>query len=118
MVADRSNNRLQRFTLEGKPIDIIGGVTLPCHFDQYKGVVVVPDLQGKVTLLDRENKVIENLGDSGVTMDDLRQLRVKTRDQFIPGKFVCPHAACFDHTGNIFVVEWVEVGRVSKLRKV
>ena len=26
--------------------------------------------------------------------------------------------ATFDHVGNIFVVEWVEVGRVTKLRKV
>ena len=26
--------------------------------------------------------------------------------------------ACFDHAGNIFVVKWVEVGRVTKLRKV
>ena len=34
------------------------------------------------------------------------------------GKFVAPHGACFDHSGNIFVVEWVEVGRVSKLRHV
>ena len=41
-----------------------------------------------------------------------------TRDKFIGGKFICPHGACFDHAGNIFVVEWVEVGRVSKLRKV
>ena len=37
---------------------------------------------------------------------------------FIPGQFICPHGACFDHAGNIFVVEWVEVGRVTKLRKV
>ncbi len=47
-----------------------------------------------------------------------RELRKMSRDHFIPGKFVCPHGACFDHKGNIFVVEWVEVGRVSKLRKV
>jgi hypothetical protein len=40
------------------------------------------------------------------------------REAFTPGKFVCPHGACFDHLGNIFVVEWVEVGRVTKLRKV
>jgi len=44
--------------------------------------------------------------------------RKLTRENFKPGKFVCPHGACFDHAGNIFVVEWVEVGRVSKLRKV
>jgi hypothetical protein len=119
MVADRSNNRLQRFTLDGKAIDILGGVTMPCHFDEYKGDVVIPDLQGKVTLFDRDNNVIEVLGDYGAkSMDDLRQLRTQTRDTFTPGKFVCPHGACYDHTGNIFVVEWVEVGRVSKLRKV
>ena len=41
-----------------------------------------------------------------------------TRDHFTPGKFVAPHGACFDHAGNIFVVEWVEVGRVTKLREV
>ena len=34
------------------------------------------------------------------------------------GNFVCPHSACFDHALNMFVVEWVEVGRVRKLRKV
>jgi hypothetical protein len=119
MVADRSNNRLQRFTLDGKAIDILGGVTMPCHFDEYKGDVVIPDLQGKVTLFDRDNNVIEVLGDYGAkSMDDLRQLRTQTRDNFAPGKFVCPHGACYDHNGNIFVVEWVEVGRVSKLRKV
>ena len=35
-----------------------------------------------------------------------------------PGSSSVPHGACFDHAGNIFVVEWVEVGRVTKLRKV
>ena len=29
-----------------------------------------------------------------------------------------PHSAIFDHNGNIFVGEWVEIGRVTKLRKV
>jgi hypothetical protein len=41
-----------------------------------------------------------------------------SRDHFTPGKFVAPHGACFDHNGNIFVVEWVEIGRVTKLRRV
>ena len=35
-----------------------------------------------------------------------------------PGRFIHPHDACFDHDGNIFVVEWVPVGRVTLLRKV
>ena len=39
------------------------------------------------------------------------------RSVFEPGKFVAPHGAWFDHAGNIFVAEWVEIGRVTKLRK-
>ena len=76
-----------------------------------------PDLAARVTLLDKNNKVITHLGDDSVanTWNDLRK---EPREKFIPGKFVCPHGACFDHAGNIFVVEWVVVGRVTKLRRV
>jgi len=71
---------------------------------------------GRVTLIDRSNTPILELGDNGI--DSWKPLRAGTRDQFPIGKFVCPHSACFDHDGNIFVVEWVEIGRVTKLRRV
>ncbi len=118
MVADRANHRIQTFTLDGKHIAFIDGTNLPCYFDFYKnGDTVIPDLGARVTLVDRDNKVIEQLGDDSAANKwmDTRKL---TRDAITPGKFVCPHGACFDHAGNIFVVEWVEVGRVSKLQKV
>ena len=117
VVADRRNNRLQRFTLEGKPIDFIEGFRLPCHFHERQGVVVIPDLHGRVTLMDATNHVIEHLGDSNAPNWN-NPLRNEPRDHFIPGQFICPHGAAFDRDGNIFVVEWVEVGRVTKLRKV
>ena len=117
LVADRSNKRLQYFTLEGKHSSFVGGVTSPCHFDQFKnGDLLIPDLEARVTLLDKDNKVILHLGEDDSGKE--RELRKQPREKFIPGKFICPHGACFDHKGNIFVVEWVEVGRVSKLRKV
>jgi len=116
-IADRSNKRIQRFTLDGKHIDFLYGTNAPCHFNVYKnGDMVVPDLFARVTLMDRENRIIEHLGDD--SSSDYMATRQLKRDNFKPGKFVCPHGACFDHAGNIFVVEWVEVGRVSKLRKV
>ena len=116
-VADRGNARIQRFTLDGKHIDYVSGTNMPCHFNFYKnGDVVVPDLGARVTLLDRNNQVIANLGDDSASQ--WRETRKLTRDHFTPGKFVAPHGACFDHAGNVFVVEWVEVGRVTKLRKV
>ena len=117
IVADRSNKRLQRFTLDGKHIDFIENFPAPCHFGFYKnGDVVVPDLFAKVTVLDKDNKVVAQLGDD--SQSPYMETRKLSRDHFKPGKFVCPHGACFDHKGNIFVVEWVEVGRVTKLTKV
>lgn len=116
LVADRSNNRLQTFTLDGRHVSFGDGINLPCHFAERKGVLLIPDLAARVTLMDRQNKVILHLGeDSSGTW---RELRTQSRDRFTPGKFVSPHGACFDHADNIFVVEWVEVGRVTKLRKV
>lgn len=117
VVADRRNNRLQRFSLDGTHIDFVSGFRLPCHFHERKGVVVIPDLQGRVTLVDRGNQVIAHLGDSNPANGN-NPLRTQPRDKFVAGEFICPHGACFDHAGNIFVVEWVEVGRVTKLRKV
>jgi hypothetical protein len=35
-----------------------------------------------------------------------------------PGHFCCPHGATWDSKGNIFVVEWLPYGRVTKLKKV
>lgn len=117
-VADRGNNRIQNLTLDGKHIEFVSGTNMPCHFSFYKnGDVVVPDLAARVTLLDRNNQVILHLGDDSAA-NTWKDLRKEPRDKFIPGKFICPHGACFDHAGNIFVVEWVEVGRVTKLRKV
>jgi hypothetical protein len=117
LVADRGNNRLQYFTLDGKHLSFAAGTTLPCHFSTFtNGDVVIPDLGARVTLLDKSDNVIAHLGDDSAT-DAWKKTRKLSRDSFTPGKFICPHGACFDHNGNIFVVEWVEVGRVTKLNR-
>ena len=68
------------------------------------------------TLLDGDNKVIAHLGEDST--GDYEERRKKPREDFIPGKFICPHGVWFNHRGDIFVTEWVEIGRVTKLRKV
>jgi DNA-binding beta-propeller fold protein YncE len=115
LVADRTNKRLQWFSMDGKHLRFGEGVILPCHFHERKGVMVIPDLQSRVTLLGRDNKVIAHLGENPEPFNNLRK---QPRGAFPEAKFICPHGACFDRDGNIFVVEWVEVGRVTKLRKV
>jgi hypothetical protein len=118
VVADRGNSRLHRFSVDGKHVDFILGTTkMPCYFHERKGEVVIPDLLSKVVILDRKNNVVASLGDGEFSKADWRTVRNQEHGTFVPGRFVCPHSACFDHEGNIFVVEWVEAGRVTKLRR-
>lgn len=115
LIADRMNRRLQYFDLQGDHLRFVDGVDLPCHFDFLAdGTLLIPDLARRVTLMDSGNQVLTHLGEG---LDDWEQRREMARDQFPPGKFVCPHGACFDADGNIFVVEWVEIGRVTKLSR-
>jgi hypothetical protein len=115
VVADRSNRRLQYFTLDGRHCGFVTDeMRAPCHFHQRGDLLLIPDLESRVTLLDKNNRLVAHLGD-GTHYNGIRD---KQREAFTPGKFIAPHSAIFDHAGNIFVVEWVEVGRVTKLRKV
>jgi hypothetical protein len=70
-------------------------------------------LQLGVAILDRNNRVVEYLGDDAAS--DWRKTRTLAQDQFGPGKLIASHGACFDHVGNMFVVGRVEIGRVTKL---
>jgi hypothetical protein len=118
VVTDRGNSRLQRFALEGKHVDSISGTSkMPCNLHERNGEVVLPDLLSKVIILDRKNNVVASLGQGEYSNKDWGTARNQSPGTFVPGRFVCPHGACFDHEGNIFVVEWVEAGRVTKLRR-
>jgi hypothetical protein len=119
VVTDRGNSRLQRFALDGKHVDsILGTSKMPCYLHERQGDVVIADLLSKVIILDQKNNVVASLGEGDYSRDDWSTVRNQAPGAFVPGRFVCPHGACFDHEGNIFVVEWVEAGRVTKLRKV
>ncbi len=120
VVADRANARLQYFTLDGKFLSITPGVSFPAHFDIRGTDLLVPDLHARVTILDQDNGVIAHLGyDPAWTERVLGGGKFTMRgtpDQWQSGRFIHPHDACYDRDGNIFVVEWVPTGRVTKLR--
>jgi hypothetical protein len=120
VVADRANARLQYFTLDGKHLGFVKDLLFPAHFDIRGEVLLVPDLHARVSLFDKDNKPIVHLGDDAEwrkkVLDGFK-MRAKP-EAWQAGKFVHPHDACFDKDGNIFVVEWVQTGRVTFLRHV
>jgi hypothetical protein len=119
VVADRVNARLQWFSLDGEHQQTQDGFLLPANVDTFGEVMLVPDLQARVTLLDGHNRVIAQLGDDAAWREKAMTMEPRKQPEEAPaGKFIHPHDACFDAEGNIFVAEWVATGRVSKLRRV
>lgn len=117
VVTDRAHNTLQRFKLDGTYIDTIDGFGLPANIDVRGDLMLVPELKARVTLLDKNNRVVAQLGADVERLNEIKDLRGKP-DQWQDGKFVHPHDACFDAEGNIFVAEWVATGRITKLERV
>ena len=140
VVADRANARLQYMSLDGKHLGFVTAdsdgnpgmtsnlaelkspVSFPAHFDIRGDVLLVPDLHARVSLFDKNNKLITHLGyDPDWTKQVLGDGTFPVRSDeslWQSGKFIHPHDACFDRNGNIFVVEWVKTGRVTFLRHV
>jgi DNA-binding beta-propeller fold protein YncE len=121
VVADRANGRMQYFSLDGKHLSFIEDVSFPADIDIQGEIMLVPDLHARITLFDKDNKVLTHLGYDAKWTEQVLANGLKLRrdsSKYRAGKFVHPHDACFDKAGNIFVAEWVPKGRISFLKKV
>ncbi len=119
VVCDRANFRLQAFDLDGKFLEVRRDVLFPAHIDTHKDVMMVADLHARVSLFDKNDTLITHLGDDAAWRKKVLTTGVRNRPKdWLPGKFVHPHDACFDKDGNIYVAEWVTTGRITFLEKV
>ena len=117
LVCDRENRRLQHFDLDGKFVKVVTeNLRRPCSLSFHKDRVVIAELEARVTILDGQNKQVAHLGDNP-NKDHWAQYRVPP-EQWKPGIFTAPHGVSFDKDGNVYVMDWNESGRVSKLNRV
>lgn len=118
VVCDRAHHTLQYFSLDGRYLHTVTGFGLPANAETWQNLLVVPELFARVTLLNEKNEVVAQLGDDAerIKADNRRAIR-GDRNQWLAGKFVHPHDACFGRDGSIFVAEWVGTGRVTKLKR-
>lgn len=118
-IADRGNKRVQVYNLKGKYKRVFGEgiLTCPCSFVSYKDKLIISELSAKLTILDINDEVIEFLGENEKTCS-IPGWPDHTPELIIPGKFNSPHSAAIDRDGNIYIVEWIKGGRVTKLEKI
>ncbi len=117
LVADRENHRLQRFDLEGKFMSVISGdLRRPCKMSLHGSDIAIADLAGRVTILDKDGKLVTHLGDQ--PDESLRAHNGVPQAKWKDGEFLAPHGLSFDSDGNLYIMDWLALGRVTKLRRV
>lgn len=132
-VSDRGNVRIVNFTLEGKYEGEVvdkNDLRFPCTSLHRGDLMYVPDLYARVSIFDKANRKVADLGDylEGGTMaseddfgtkyPDLKGYPNIPHDRRRQDRFISPHALWVDRASNIYVVEWIDDGRVTKLTKV
>lgn len=102
MVADRENNRIQFFTLDGEYIEEWGDLLHPDTI--YIGdddLVYIAELDQRITIMTLDGEVISQWGSE--------------RGSSVPGEFMaCPHGIWLDSHGDIYVGEVQADARLQK----
>lgn len=116
-IADRGNHRVQVYDQHGSYFRSFGGgfLTSPDGFALDGLNLIVPELEGRVTIVDDQDRLLCHIGEN-------EKVCVKPswpdETPLLPGKFNSPHAAAVDASCNLFVVEWRIGGRILKLERV
>jgi len=115
-VADRGNHRVQVYDSEGKFKRVFGSefLTSPDGFTFFQDQLIIPELNGRITILDGQDRLMDHLGSNEKVCSEPGW---PDKTLLEPGKFNSPHGAAADAQGNIFIVEWRIGGRIIKLEK-
>jgi hypothetical protein len=77
---------------------------------------VVSELEGRVTVLDKNNAPVAFLGDNP-HKDQWANYKLRPSD-ISPAWFSAAHGCYIDQDASIYVSDWNQTGRVSKLTRV
>ena len=115
-IADRGNCQVQVYDAEGNFKRVFGKDVLnsPCVIAFHGDRLIIPELLARIAILDADGSLVGYLGEN----PDPRRLEgwpnVAKRDIEI-GKFNSPHSLAVAPNGDLYIVEWIIGGRVTKL---
>lgn len=120
LICDRNHQpkgRLLHYDLNGEFIEeVVTGLGMPTSAMIQGDYVSVPDLHGRLVILDKSNTIIAVLGhnDNPATRANFNV----PQDKWIEGIFSGTHGSSFDKEGNLYIQDWNVSGRIMKLHKV
>jgi hypothetical protein len=120
LICDRNHQpkgRLLHYDLNGEFIgEVVTGLGMPTSASVQGDYVSVPDLHGRLVILDKSNTIIAVLGHNA---DPSKRMNYNVaQDQWIEGIFSGTHGSSWDKEGNLYVQDWNVAGRIMKLVRV
>ena len=117
LISDGAYSETEPIHLEGNFIqEVVTGLGMPTSLAIQGDYVSVPDLYGRLIILDKNNTIISVLGynsdqKKGISFD-IKQ------ESWIEGVFSGTHGSFWDKKGNLYVQDWNISGRIMKLVRV
>lgn len=120
LICDRNHEpkgRLLHYDLDGNFIEeVITGLGMPTSAAVQGDYVSVPDLHGRLVILDKSNTIMAVLGHNP---DPKTRVNFNVpQDQWIEGILSGTHGSYWDKDGNLYVQDWNVSGRIMKFVRV
>ncbi|HEY0982798.1 MULTISPECIES: 6-bladed beta-propeller [unclassified Schlesneria] len=120
LICDRNHQpkgRLVHYDLEGEFLgEVVTGLGMPTSAAVQGDYVSVPDLHGRVVILDKNNTIMAVLGHNP---DPTKGGNYNIpQSEWIEGIFSGTHGSYWDKDGNLYVQDWNVSGRIMKLVRV
>ena len=120
LICDRNHEpkgRLLHYDLNGEFIaEVVTGLGMPTSAVVQGDYVSVPDLHGRLVILDKSNTIIAVLG---YNADPAKRVNFNVpQEQWIEGIFSGTHGSSWDKEGNLYVQDWNVSGRIMKLVRI
>ncbi len=120
LICDRNHEpkgRLLHYDLDGNFIaEVVTGLGMPTSVAIQGDYVSVPDLNGRLVILDGSNTIIAVLGHNA---DPSKRGNYNVpQGGWIEGIFSGTHGSSWDKDGNLYVQDWNVSGRIMKLVRV
>jgi DNA-binding beta-propeller fold protein YncE len=113
LVCNRNNNRVEYWDLDGNFVRVIQkDLRMPAAVHIVGDYAVFPELQGRVTVLDKDGGIVARVGDN--PNEKQRANYGLAQDQWKEGICNSPHGASIDKDGNLLVAEWSQFGHLHK----